>query len=119
MIVALKIVILLVLLLLFAYPLLPLPSKMRRFSTFYALRYRTPFNKRNFVFVLITLAEFIAVAFLFELLTMLTDTVSAIPFVAKLVENIHGKVGSTVEFSTFVIRIVLINIAILYVFVFL
>lgn len=119
MIVALKIVILLVLLLLFAYPLLPLPSKMRRFSTFYSLRYHTPFNKRNFVFVLITLAEFIVVAFLFELLTMLTDAVSAIPFVAKLVESIHAKVGSTVEFSAFVIRIVLINIAILYVFVFL
>ena len=51
MIVALKIVILLVLLLLFAYPLLPLPSKMRRFSTFYALTFSIQLKHKRIAFL--------------------------------------------------------------------
>lgn len=117
MITALKIIFLLVLFLLFAYPLLPLPTRLRRFSTFYALKYDTPFNKRNFAFIPLTLAGFVAVVLLFELLTGLGDMLGGLPFVTSIADGIHDLIGDRGEFYLLTLQVLVVNLAILYAFV--
>ena len=50
MIALLKILIILAVMAVLAYPLLPLPSKAKKYATFYALRYESPHNKKNIFF---------------------------------------------------------------------
>ena len=116
MIEAIKAIIIVLILLILAYPLLPFNSKAKKFSTFYALRYDAPHNKKNLPFLLLTIVEFIAVAVLFNLIFGISDFLTAIPFVSGLL----AKIGSKLEVSaTVLVGIVLVNMIIIYSFVFL
>ena len=62
---AVKILIIVAAVLLLFLPLLPLPKKLRRFSTFYGLRYDAPDNRINIFFVLLTILEFVGLAIVY------------------------------------------------------
>ncbi|MBR4873733.1 MAG: hypothetical protein IKV00_07840 [Clostridia bacterium] len=119
MINALKIIVVLLLLLVMAYPILPLPSKAKRFSTFHALRYNAPHNKKNLIFVFLTIFEFVLVAALFKTISNLAATVQAIPLLGPLFSSIVGGFTSGIDFGLFAIRLILVNLVLLYSFVFL
>lgn len=119
MIPAIKAIILLVLLLLFVWPLLPLPMKLRRFSTFYALKYQPPFNRRNFAFVPFTVAELVVLILIFDLFAGLGDALASIPFIGRLVSLVASKVSSQFNFVFFVLEVLVINLAVIYLSVFL
>ncbi len=112
--VALKILIILALSLLLFFPLLPLPLKMRRFSTFRALRYDAPHNRLNLFFVILTLFEFIIFAILFLFFKNIINTVLAWGFIKKLLAGASSKMA----FITFMLTALLINLLALYVLVF-
>lgn len=118
MIVAAKILFLIVLLLVLSYPFLPFSSKAKRFSTFSSLRYNPPFNKRNFIFIPITIAEFIVVALIFEIIAGICDKFGSLPFVSTIISAVEAKLGVQGGFFVFAVRVLLINIAILYAFIF-
>lgn len=119
MITALKVIIILFLLIALAYPILPLPSKAKRFSTFHSLRYNSPHNKKNVIFVLLTVVEFILVAVLFKTISNLATIVQNIPLLGPLFSSIVGNFSSGVDFGLFAIRLILVNLLLLYSFVFL
>ena len=50
MIEALKVIIIIAIALVLAYPLLPIESKAKKFSTFYSLRFESPHNGKNIIF---------------------------------------------------------------------
>ena len=114
MITAIKVIILIALLLLFTWPLLPLPMKLRRFSTFYALKYQPPFNRRNFAFVPFTILEIVAPILIFGLLNGLGDALASIPFIARLTALVASKVSPQFNFIFFVLEVLVINLAVVY-----
>ena len=90
--VALRVGIILVLLLLMAFPVLPLRVKAKGISTFTRLRYDKPHNKKNIWFVFFTILEFILMALLAGVLSDLAGFIASIPFLSNLFHvgiNLH------------------------------
>ena len=109
----LKIVFIVVSLLLLFFPLLPLPMKLRKFSTFRKLRYDTPHNRVNAAFILLTILEFVAIAIVYSAIFTLAIKIASVPFIASLLQ----KFSDTVAFNSNVLfRVLLLNIVTLYAF---
>ena len=106
-----KILILLAVVIVMAYPLLPLPIKMKRVSALRGLRYDNPDNRKNFVFLFVIILEFLVIAVLFSLINDLVAFLYNIPFVAKLFSKI---ITTNAEFVIFAVKLVVFNIIILY-----
>ena len=113
---ALKILITVLAILLLFLPLLPLPKKLRRFSTFYGLRYDAPNNRLNAVFVFLTVVEFVALAIIYGVIFNVASGIASIPFIARLL----AKVSPSLAFdSTVLFRVLLLNLVTLYTLLFL
>ena len=78
MVTAIKILIMLGVLLVLAYPFIPLPEGIRKLSPASALKYRAPHNRKNIFFVVLIILEFVLVAILFRFFDTLAATVSGI-----------------------------------------
>ncbi len=116
MINALKGFLILAILLILAYPILPFRSKAKKFSTFRALRYDAPDNKKNFPFIILTIFVFVVLAILFRLVTSLVELITSISFLKDLFDGI----GSQTKYNvTLLISVIVVNFLILYGFVFL
>ena len=118
MINAIKGIIILLLMLLMSYPLLPFSSKAKRFSTFRALRYESPHNRLNFAFVILTVIEFVVVAFVFELLDGVVEIVTNLPLLDRIIAWVDSSLSSQFDFVSFAVKLVLVNLVVLYGFVF-
>ena len=113
---ALKILVTVLAILLLFLPLLPLPKKLRRFSTFYGLRYDAPNNRLNAVFVLLTIVEFVVLAIIYGVIFNIASGIASIPFIARLL----AKVSPSLAFdSTVLFRVLLLNLVTLYTLLFL
>ena len=111
---ALKIVFLLLIMLLLFFPVLPMPVKLRRFSTFYALRYKAPHQKRNAPFILLPILELVVFALLTQILDGLASAITSVPFIA----NILSKPSAAVKFDVaFSVKVILVNLLALYVLI--
>ncbi|MCQ2385277.1 MAG: hypothetical protein MJ078_01175, partial [Clostridia bacterium] len=112
--IAVKLAVILVLMLLMLYPLFPLPVKIRKFSTFYGLRYNHPHTKKNLWFVILAFAECLALWVILSLLRDLEKILGGfldLPFVTKLIAGIPGQVKLDV---TVCLKIWLVNLVALY-----
>ena len=110
----LKIVFLLLIMLLLFFPVLPMPVKLRRFSTFYALRYKAPHQKRNAPFILLPLVELLVFALLTQVLDSVSGALTSIPFIA----NLLSKPSAAVKFDLMLcLKVVLVNLLVLYVLI--
>ena len=114
MITLLKVVVLIVIMLLIAYPVIPLPKPLQHFSFNYRLRYKNPDNKKNFFFILLTLALYLAIYLLLDLLSELTSFVFTIPILSTLISMLLNSLNSHVHFVFFAINIVIANVILLY-----
>lgn len=106
---------------LLAYPFLPLPKKARKYSTFYALRYDAPHNKKNILFVLLAFVVFCVVILCRNLLQSAGNFVYNLPFMSKLYSAaatgynaVVSLLGKHISFILFAVTVVVINIVILY-----
>lgn len=115
MIIGIKLAVLLLLVLLFAWPLLPVPVRFRRFSSFYALRYQPPYNRRNIAFVPFTLLELVVLIFLFDLISDLVQTVESLPLVGQLTALVASKISPQFNFIFTVLEILIVNLGIIYI----
>ena len=116
MIEVLKAFLIVIILAILAYPLLPFSSKAKKFSTFYALRYDCPHNRKNLPFIFLTILEFLVVALLFGIIFKISDFAEAIPFVEKMLNKISPKL----KFDAIImVGVLLVNFVIIYSFVFL
>ena len=113
---AVKILIIICSVLLLFLPLLPLPKKLRRFSTFYGLRYDAPNNRLNAFFVLLTVLEFVALAVVYGAIFSVANAIASVPFIAKLLSRASASLtfGSSVLF-----KVLLLNLVTLYLLLFL
>ena len=105
-----KILIILAVLLLLFFPLLPLPLKMRRFSTFRALRYDPPHNRLNLSFVLLAVFEFVGLAIAYVAIFRLAKGLMGVSFIDRLL----NKVPAVLEFNATVFSVLVLNIITLY-----
>ena len=113
---ALKVLFIIAAVLLLFLPLLPLPKKLRRFSTFYGLRYDAPNNRLNAFFVVLTVLEFVALAIVYGAIFNIASTIASIPFVEKLL----SKASSALAFGSSVLfKVLLLNLVTLYLLLFL
>ena len=110
MIVFLKIVAILVLLLLLFFPLIPLPLKLRRFSTFRALRFDMPHNRLNIFFVILTVIELIVFIIVFRFFKGIVDTVLS----WNLIKNLISGASAETSFIVFMAAALIINVFALY-----
>ena len=113
MIVFLKIVAILVLLLLLFFPLIPLPLKLRRFSTFRALRFDMPHNRLNIFFVILTVIELIVFIIVFRFFKGIVDTVLSWSLIQKLISGASAETS----FIVFMAAALIINVFALYVLI--
>ena len=112
-----KILLMLAVLLLLAYPILPLPLKLRKFSTSYALSYQSPHNKKNIFFTLIATFITVVAAIFLGLFNQLVDILYGIPFVGSLFQQAINGLNSQVDFIAITIKMIIVNLVILYAFV--
>ena len=84
---ALKVVFILAILFLLFFPLLPLPLKLKRFSTFRALRYDHPHNRLNLAFVILSIVEIVVLAVLYTKLFGVVEAIVSVPFIERLLNN--------------------------------
>ncbi len=105
-----KILIIIFVLLLLFFPLLPLPLKMRRFSTFRALRYDPPYNRRNLTFVLLAIVEFVVLAIAYLAIFRLAKGIMEIPFVDSLL----NKASEATKYTLTIFGVIVLNIITLY-----
>ena len=118
MILLIKILVILAVLFFLAYPLIPAQGKLKRLFPASGLRYDPPHNKKNFFFIILALVEFIVVAILFGLFDDLTVLVQSVPFVGSLFTGLLGQFNSQIDFIFFTIRFILVNLILLYLFLF-
>lgn len=111
---ALKILLTVVILLLLFFPLLPLSKKLKRFSTFRALRYDAPNNRINSFFLLLAIVELILMVAVFRLFAWLASGITSIGFISRLLAN----VSASLDFRVTVVTTVLVNLIAIYLLVF-
>ena len=126
MIALLKILLILAVMAVLAYPLLPLPSKAKKYATFYALRYESPHNKKNLFFVLLAFVCFVLIAACMDLFYDFGEFLCGLPLLGKLfsgtaslLAGLKKLLGSQLNFILFVVTVISANAIILYGFVFL
>lgn len=112
---ALKIILMLVILVVLAYPLLPLRSRAKRFSTIVGISYDKPHNRKNFPYLLLVIVEIVLFALLFSLWNDFSTWLVSLPFLGSLFE----KVPEGLQFSTAVVfGVIFFNLLMLYLYVF-
>ena len=114
MIVAIKLGITLGILLLLSYPFIPMKGKMRVFSVASKLKYDAPANRKNALFILLVLLELGLVVWLFGMLDKIVSFLYSLPFIGGFLQGL----GSQVDFIVFVFQFVIINLIVLYAYVF-
>ena len=105
-----KVLIIIGVLLLLFFPLLPLPLKMRRFSTFRALRYDPPYNRRNLTFVLLAIVEFVVIAIAYLAIFRLAKGIMEVPFVDRLL----NKASEATKYTLTIFGVIVLNVITLY-----
>lgn len=110
----LKVVLILGFLFILFFPLLPFPAKLRRFSTFRALRYDPPHNRINLAFVLLSLVEIVLLAVFYTMLFKLVGSIVGIKFIDGLLSK-----HPTANFILVAFSALLLNFVTLYALVFL
>ena len=117
MITAIKIIFMIALIALLSYPFITVKhKKLRRVFLASTLRYEAPHTRKNIFFVLLTLAEFGVMVLVFKLFDKLAAFIESIPFVGSLISNAVKSVSSQVDCVVLVIKMILINLVILYAF---
>lgn len=126
MITTLKILLTIAVLLILAFPFIPIPDKLLEYAVFQklkhvfpasALRYDRPHNRKNLFFVLLAVIEFIAVAVVFRLLDRLAWLIRQVPYIDELFTDIIEQFSSQLDFILFALRFVLINFVFIYLFI--
>ena len=119
MVVLLKILIILGILLLMAYPLLPLSHKLRWFSTCRRLRYDHPHNRKNAIFILLAAIEIVVLSAVFSLLSGAGEFIYNLPILHTLFEAVGNKLPDQVKYIVTVTALVIVvNLIAIYGFVF-
>ena len=118
MINAIKIGIMLAVIIIMVYPLVPFGGKAKKFFPASGLRYDHPDNRKNLPFLILAFVEFIACVLLFTLLDKAVNFVKNIPFVGDLFSAIAKNLGSQIDFIFFTLSLVIVNLIILWAFVF-
>ena len=119
MIDAIKVLLTVVIMLLLTYPFITAKGKIRALFVGSRLKYESPENRLNLLFVILAVVEFIALAFVFKLLDKLVELVYSIPFVGTLLSDVQNSVNSQVDYIIFAVKLILINLIVIYAFVFL
>ena len=111
----LKILMILGIFLFLIYPLCPWPRFLRKISTFRALRYDPPDNKKNFPFIILAILCWIVFVLLHTLLDALCKFLSGLPFVTKIFLETQKALGAYGQFTVEVLfRILLFNAVAIY-----
>ena len=118
MIIALKIIITLAIMLLLCYPFIPMKGKLSRLSLASSLRYDAPHHRKNIFFLFLIVIEFVVALLLFRLFDKLTELVCSVAFLERLFNKAAESISSQTNYIFLVIKILLINLLIVYVFVF-
>ncbi len=111
-----KILITLGVIFLFCYPFVKLKGKLRWLSFPSSLTYQSPKNRRNIYFVFLTVVEFICVSFIIGFFENIAKFVYNIPFLGKLFSNVVNSVNSQIDYIVFAVRLVIVNLLILYLY---
>ena len=116
---AIKIIVMLAVLLLLAYPFIPMKGRLRKFSVASSLKYRAPHNRKNFFFVLLSLIESLVIILLFKAFDALTVFLYSIPFIGGLFSNAINSINTQLDYVLFAIKIIIVNLIAVYVYIFL
>ena len=119
MIVAIKILLMLGIVLLLSYPFIPMKGKLRKFSIASSLKYSSPHNRKNIFFVFLAIAEFIVFVIIFKLFGKVASFLLSLPFIGKLFTSISKSVPGYLDYLIFAIALVIVNLIMLYGFIFL
>ncbi len=112
---AIKVILMLIILLVLAYPILPFRSKAKRFSTIMGISYERPHNRKNFPFLLLAIVEIVLFALLFSAWNSFSEWVVGLPLLGSLFEKVSDQAGFTLAM---LFGIIFFNILMLYLYVF-
>ena len=99
-----------------AYPFITGTEKTKKYFWAAKLRYDSPHNRKNFLFVLLAFLVFLVLAFIFQLFDGILVFINKLPIIGYLFSEILRKLNSqpTLNFILFTLRLVIINFIVLY-----
>jgi len=106
-----KFLIILAIVLLFLVPLLLM-------FVFKKGAYKTPYNKKNIIFLIMAILELVAFCILINLIHKLGDFILKIPLIGKIIESVAGNANDKTEYFTFVVIALVVNLIALYAYLF-
>ena len=118
MITTIKILIILAIILVLSYPFIPMKGKLEKLSVASRLKFKSPHNRKNLFFVLLAAILFAVVVFIFDLFDGLAQFLVSIPILGRLFVNLINSLNSQIDYILLTVKIVLINLVILYAFIF-
>ena len=113
-----KILIMLAVILLLAYPLIPGKKAFKKLFPASGLRYDAPHNRKNIFFVILSFVVFNVVAVLFINFDFLIEKLRRVPFIEWLFDGVNKISNPQIDFIIFTLRMIIINLIFLYGYVF-
>ncbi len=118
MLTAIKIILMLVIVLLLSYPFISLPGGLSKLSVANRLKYKKPHNRKNLFFLILAIVELIIFAIIFRVFDTVAHWLYSIPFIGDLFTKAVNSINSQVDYIIFAIKIVIVNLLIVYLFIF-
>ncbi len=115
----LKVALLLLALFLIFFPMLPLRSKNKKFSTITGLKYDKPHFRMNAAFVIVAVVEIVLFAVLYHTIEGLGTMIAKIPVLGDFLSGIKNKLGADVTYMAFTVTLLIVNLLVIYLYVFL
>lgn len=117
MVTVIKILILLLGLFLLFFPMLPLRTKGKRFSTIAALKYEKPHFRMNAVFIVVAVVELALFVVLYNTIADLGEMLVSLPIVGRFIADVISKLGSEVSYIAFAVAVMIGNLLMVYLYV--
>ncbi len=106
----LKVLLILAIVVVLLFPMMPFSAGTNKISTIHALKYNEPHNKKNLWFVLLAVLECVLIICLTEITSKLVDLILSLDFI----NNLLNKVPHVVNYITYVVFAIVINVIVLY-----
>lgn len=112
-----KVVALILVLFLIVYPMLPIKTKGKKFSSIAALKFDSPHMRKNAIFIFVAIFELVLFILLYGVIEDLGDIVLGIPVIGDVFSDVTNALGSNVRFVTFAVAVIIGNLVMIYAYV--
>lgn len=112
-----KVVALFLVLFLIVYPMLPIKTKGKKFSSIAALKFDSPHMRTNAIFIFVAIFELAFFILLYSVIENLGNVVLDIPIIGNFFSDVTNTLGPNIRFVSFAVAVIIVNLVMIYIYV--